>query len=337
MNDEDEEAAEHGPAGAPGAASQGPRSGAEGRAGKGDPIGGGEGTPGQADGVPDTSGAELGFPSQTPLFHAQHAERYARQTLIRRYEEMHDCRLIVMIDAIFPPSVTLFEELVAGADCDQDLHLMLDTPGGDGETAIRLVRSAQARCRELTVLVPNQAKSAGTILLTGAHHILMGPTSDLGPVDPQFAHPDREGLFSAKDLIAAVEQAEAAVAANPDTYPLYASLLADITGVMVQEARSALERSEDLVREALSSNKDRKEAEVEEIAAALKETLIDLPRHHGAVFGADDARRVGLPVIEVDPDSVQWRLIWMLWSKYFAMGASMGASIYEGRLASQVL
>ena len=34
---------------------------------------------------------------------------------------------------------------------------MLSTPGGDGETAIRLIRQAQSRCRELTVIVPDQA------------------------------------------------------------------------------------------------------------------------------------------------------------------------------------
>lgn len=237
-----------------------------------------------------------------------------------------------MIDAIFPPSVTVFEELITGADRTQDLHLLLDSPGGDGETAIRLVRSAQARCRQLTVLVPNQAKSAGTILLMGAHHILMGPTSDLGPVDPQFAHPDRQGLYSAKDLIAAVEHAEAAIADTPDTYPLYASLLADVTAVMVQQARSALDRTEDLVKEALASNGDRDEEDVEEIAAALKQTLVDLPTNHGAVFGAADARKVGLPVVEIDPDSQQWKLIWLLWTKYFVLDSA----VYEGRSASQI-
>jgi len=129
------------------------------------------------------------------------------------------CRLVVLIDAIFADSITFFEELLVDADPDEDLHLLLDTPGGDGEAAIRIVRSAQARCRELTVIVPNQAKSAGTILALGAHHILMGPTSDLGPIDPQFQQPSRQGLFSAKDLIAAVDQAEKAIAAKPGYLP----------------------------------------------------------------------------------------------------------------------
>jgi hypothetical protein len=306
----------------------------EDRTSAGDPEEQFEGTSGKTSGVPDAPDVPIGFPRQTPLFHAQHAERYARQDLIRAYEERFDCRLIVMIDAIFPYAVTLLEELIAGADRAQDLHLMLDSPGGDGETAVRLVRAAQARCRELTVIVPNQAKSAGTILVMGAHRILMGPTSDLGPVDPQFQSPSGGGLYSAKDLIAAVENADAAIAASPESYPLHVSLLADVTAVMVQQARSALGRTDDLVREALKSHPGRSEDDVERIASALKEKLVDLPQDHGAVFDASDARSAGLPVDEADPDSVQWRVVWQLWTKYFQM---LPASVYEGRLASQVV
>ena len=289
---------------------------------------------GQAAGIPDAQSPAVAFPRQTPLFHAQHAERYARQELIRYYEQLFACRLIVVIDQIFPYGVTLLDELIAGADRNQDLHLLLDSPGGDGETAVRLVRSAQSRCRELTVIVPNQAKSAGTILAMGAHHILMGPTSDLGPVDPQFRDPTRPGLYSAKDLIAAVEAADTAIAANPESYALHASLLADVTAIMVQQARSALERTDDLVREALGSCPGRSGEDVQQIAAALKKKLIDLPQNHGAVFGAADAQEAGLPVEEVDPDGDQWRIVWQLWTKYFQLGP---ASIYEGQLASQII
>jgi hypothetical protein len=42
---------------------------------------------------------------------------------------------------------------------------------------------------------------------------------------------------------------------------------------------------------------------------------------------------VGLPVSEADPASDQWRLIWRLWTKYFALGQS---HVYEGRTASQI-
>ena len=289
-------------------------------------------TEGETDEFSIGDAAKVDFPVQSPLFHAQHAERYERQRLIRKYEECFGCRLIVLVDVIFPESITFFEELIADADPSEPLHLLLDTPGGDGESAVRLARSAQARCTELTVIVPNQAKSAGTLLAMGAHHIFMGPTSDLGPVDPQFQSPSGAGLYSAKDLIAAVDHAEQSIAANPDSYPLHVSLLADVSAVMVQQARSALERSEDLVKEALRSQPDRTEGEVAAVAAAVQEKLIDLPKDHGAVFDAGDAAKAKLPVIKADPQGDQWRLIWLLWAKYF----NLYSYVAEGRYASQI-
>jgi membrane-bound ClpP family serine protease len=168
--------------------------------------------------------------------------------MIRLYQTSRDCRLIVVMDVLFSDSIPHLEELLHNADPGQDMHLLLVSPGGDGEVAVRMVRSVQARCRELTVIVPDFAKSAATILCLGAHWLLMGPTSDLGPVDPQFQIANTSGLVSAKDIIAAVETAEAAVAARPDTYPLHAALLSDVTGLQVQQARSALARTGDLVR-----------------------------------------------------------------------------------------
>src|SRR5829696_2458718 len=83
----------------------------------------------EAAGVSHAPAAPVAFPVQTPLFHAQQADRYARQTVIRAYEERFGCRLIVMVAPIFPFSVTLFEELIHDADPSKDLHLLLDSPG----------------------------------------------------------------------------------------------------------------------------------------------------------------------------------------------------------------
>jgi hypothetical protein len=272
-------------------------------------------------------------PNQSPLFHAENSLRYDRQLLIRAYEATYNCRLIVAVDFLFPYAINVFEELIFDADPGQDLHLMLSTPGGDGETAVRLVRSAQARCKELTVIIPDQAKSAGTILALGAHRILMGPTSDLGPIDPQFQVGTSGGLVSAKDIIAAVEAAESAIQTKPDTYPLHSALLADVTALMVQQARSALARSGDIMREAIESNPDRTKDDVDKLCIKLKEPLIDIPKSHGAILGEDYANDLGLPITAADPRGDQWQLIWRLWMKYW----SISQRIYEGSSVSKTI
>ena len=275
-------------------------------------------------------------PDQSPLYHAQHSDRYERQALIQEYQRRYECRLVVVFDAIFPYSLNFFEDLVYDADPAQALHLLLATPGGDGESALRLVRSAQARCREMVVIVPDLAKSAGTLIALGAHRILMGPTSDLGPVDPQFSlNPQNpQELSSAKDLIAAVDQAVESVQKSPDTYALHAALLAPVNALMVQQARSALARTGDLALEALQANPARTPAQAKELwETKLCKPLMEESRSHAATFGVDAAIETGLPVEKVDPSGPQWELIWRLWMKYFVRNER----IYEGERASHAL
>jgi len=270
----------------------------------------------------------------TPLFRAQHESRYQRQAMINAYEQTYGCRLVVMIDQITPDSVTYFGEILQDVTSDDDLHLMLCSPGGDGEVAVRLVRMAQAVCKRL-IVVPEIAKSAATILALGSHEILMGMTSDLGPIDPQILLP-RRGFVSAKDLVAAVEQALQDVSQRPDTYPLHAALLGGIDTTAVQFARSALLRTDDLVRQAISSNPDRTAREIATLCRKIKGPFVEKPRAHGAVVGADEAITAGLPVRKLAPTDPQWQCIWALWTRYFTIGSVDRLSAYEGARASQV-
>lgn len=243
----------------------------------------------------------------------------------------------MLIDAIFAPNVTLLEELLFDNDPTRPIHLMLITPGGDGETAIRMVRAIQSRCSELTVIVPEMCKSAGTLLALGADRIVMGPFGDLGPVDPQFQIDG--GLISAKELIAALDEAEARTSMAPNTTLLFTSLLAQVDMVLIQQARSALHRSEFLIREALGCGKNRTSDEITLMTDRLKAPLVDEADVHGAVVSADQARELGLPVVTADPSSAEWRTIWHLWTRYYELGCwpAGGTAAYEGRRASQIV
>ena len=240
-----------------------------------------------------------------------------------------------MYGNIFSFLIPFLEEALYDANSEQDLHIILDTQGGEGEAALRLIRQAQSRCKELTVIVPNQAKSAGTLLALGAHHIYMGPTSDLGPIDPQIvvdpAKPN--DLYPAKSIIAAVEDADARVQKNPETFPLHASLLSDITALMVQRAKDEINRTDDQLKEALNCASRDKEI-VEKLASKLRGPLIQEPQTHGMTVSAEHARNLGLPVKEFISDDPQWRDIWRLWAKYAVMNIVIAL---EGQSASQVI
>ena len=83
-------------------------------------------------------------------------------------------------------------------------------------------------------------------------------------------------LVAAKDIIAAVESATAEVSKNAESYPIFAAMMSDINVIILQQARSALRRTDDLLKEAISANPDRKTDEVETLTTAVKTALVDL-------------------------------------------------------------
>ena len=173
----------------------------------------------------------------------------------------------------------------------------------------------------------------------GAHNILMGYTSDLGPVDPQlYVRQADPPLVAAKDLIYAIDRALEQVYKQPDTYPLLASLLSDVSYLRYQQAKSAIDRMDDLIYTALASNPDRTDEQVRALFEGMEEKSIVMdPKVHSAILGIKEAMATGLPVQEASSGK-QWELIWRLWTKYFnLMMGSKRALIYESRTASRVL
>ena len=253
--------------------------------------------------------------------------------MIREYEGEFDATLIVYHDLIFPRVITPFQDALYDADREKNLHLLLASLGGDGETAVRLVRAAQAHCRELTVVVPDQAKSAATLIALGAHHIVMGTTSDLGPIDPQFILREDGLPVAGKDIIAAVDRAVKGVEEAPETYPIHATLLGGVTAIMAERARAELDRTDDLLLAALRSVPGREEQEVRRLADRLRGPLIEGTQSHGALFGLREAVDADLPVIESEAIPEQWDRLWRLWMRYVALDGY----IHEGRRASHIV
>ena len=70
------------------------------------------------------------------------------------------------------------------------LVVILDTPGGVVEVVQRMVATVRSLFREMVVIVPDRAMSAGTIFTLSADRILMDYFSCLGPIDPQI---EKEG------------------------------------------------------------------------------------------------------------------------------------------------
>jgi hypothetical protein len=129
------------------------------------------------------------LPTQTPMFWVQQKDRYLRQLLIRDIEEITGRRLIVYFANRFQPSeidhrdVTLMPEVLhdlKGAEAD----LFLETGGGMTDATEGLVSLISNTIKDLRVIVPRAAKSNGTLLALASRSIIMGATSELGPIEP---------------------------------------------------------------------------------------------------------------------------------------------------------
>jgi len=99
----------------------------------------------------------------------------------------------------------MLQSILQHIDLKNGLAIMVNSPGGDGLAAERIVSTCRAYSgtKDYWAIVPGRAKSAATIICMGASKILMAAPSELGPVDPQIIR--REGqswkYFSAYSLV----------------------------------------------------------------------------------------------------------------------------------------
>jgi hypothetical protein len=85
--------------------------------------------------------------------------------------------------------------------------LLVESPGGDANTAYRIARLLQRRSgNQLTVIVPQYAKSAATLLALGAARLIVSENAEFGPLDVQIADPQKEEIRSALDVVQSLQQ-----------------------------------------------------------------------------------------------------------------------------------
>lgn len=69
------------------------------------------------------------------------------------------------------------------------ITFVLHTNGGDSMAAWTIVNLIHQFCKELEVLIPRKALSAGTMIAMGAHRIIMTKQALLSPIDPSINTP----------------------------------------------------------------------------------------------------------------------------------------------------
>lgn len=89
----------------------------------------------------------------------------------------------------------------------QPIGILLESPGGDADTAYRIGRLLQRRSgNNLTIIIPQYAKSAATLLALAGSRLIMSENAELGPLDVQLFDPQREEFCSGLDAVQSLER-----------------------------------------------------------------------------------------------------------------------------------
>lgn len=147
--------------------------------------------------------------------------------------------------------VPIFDQ-VSNLEGDK-IDIILETPGGYAEVVEDMVRHIRDRFSEVAMIVPGQAKSAGTIMVMAGDEILMEPASALGPIDAQVVQAGKR--FSAHAFLEGLRKIKREVEKQGRLNRAYVPILLNISPGEIQTCENALSFSKKLVSEWLSKYK----------------------------------------------------------------------------------
>jgi membrane-bound ClpP family serine protease len=211
--------------------------------------------------------------------------------------------------------VTPFQDLILDCAQGSDIDLLLQTSGGDIDAAEKLVYMLRERAKSLRVIVTDRAKSAGTLIALAADSILMSPTSELGPIDPQvtITQPDGKQLTRpAQSYLDGLDEIKQDVVRNNGQLnPAYFPLLSQLDLALIDYCKKASERSREFAEKWLCRNMLKNDtAKAKAIAGRLAD--VKAYRSHAMVIDCQEAIQLGLNIEPQDIEGELWSKLWKL-------------------------
>lgn len=258
--------------------------------------------------------------TRTPAFAAANALRYRRQELIKEIEGRTKTQLLCCVGgsatAVRRDDVLFLQDLLHNIDRGRPIDLLLHTPGGDMDAAEKMVMMLRdaAGVAPLRIIVPDFAKSAGTLMALGADTIVMSDSSELGPIDPQVVTEDRTGVIhvtAIQNYLDAFAECSTAVNHNPED-AASRQMLEKFDPASVHQYKAAIARARSLAEKLLNSRmfKDGRGN-----WSAVVSNLMDTKKYqsHGQMIGYSEAEGLGLRVEYLTPDDRNWQDYWQLY------------------------
>lgn len=262
----------------------------------------------------------------TRASHGAHDRADAHDTvaLLGRLRAETGCRVVAYASQrLSPADVDVMYQCLREEGHTERTALLLHSGGGDIHLARRLALLLREYTRELHVLVPGPAVSAGTLLCLAGDELVLGPAASLSPIDPQLSssqqlRPTELATLSAEDV------------------RLFPQVCAEWFAPPPERAGDTLQALLRAVSPATVSRFFRAEREVTSAASELLAlSCPDVPQttrdaivarlvtgfhDHRHEITRDEARRIGLRVRHASPaeEDLMWRGTRVMWAGYYS-------------------
>lgn len=237
-----------------------------------------------------------------------------RLPLYRELESMRESKILVYVTGdrrgletqISPEVYDLFVYHLDALYDVEKISLYLFTNGGITSAARTLVNLIRQFCKELEVIVPSKALSAGTLMCLAADKIVMTKQATLGPIDPSLqgplnpqipgAPPDARVPVSVEDIVGYVEFARSTLGKETNLNDAFKELVSKVHPLVLGNAYRAREQIRMLGKE-LISNKINDEKQIENI---LKFLCSESGSHDYTINRKEAKEKLGLPIEKPD-------------------------------------
>lgn len=213
--------------------------------------------------------------------------------------------------------VDMLAGILQKLDLSNGLALVISSPGGEGLAAERMINVCRnySGTSDYWAIVPGKAKSAATMVCFGPNKLFMGPTSELGPVDPQVTLPEGDTVkrFSVFNIIESYNDLfQRAIESDGNLEP-FLQQLANYDAREVKEFESALSLSEDISISALLSGM-MKGSSTQDIQNNIGLFLTpESKKTHGRPIYWEEASKCGLSIEKIEIQSKLWQLLYELY------------------------
>lgn len=210
----------------------------------------------------------------------------------------------------------IIDGVLRNLDLSKGLALIINSHGGYGEAAERIINVCRSSSKtgEFWVIVPGKAKSAATMICFGASKILMGASSELGPIDPQLTVSENgtKKRFSVWNLVEGYKELFKKAVAEKGNLEPYLLQLKAYDARDIKEWETAIALSEDIAVRSLASGMMKGQTE-KNIRKKIHMFLTpEEKKSHGRPIYHDEAKGCALDIDKFNPDSNLGKLIYEL-------------------------